>query len=294
MIVKKLIKVSTQYQKMTIKNFGFLSSLNKFLNKTLMIESQDDIDLNIEKEKVKEKLTKKEKIKKKELQQELNIQENRVQIEPLNLNQLNLLNNINSRIIQNTGEEQFKPNSKIQILSIWEKLEYYETNNEGKLYNPHLIKALKNYEGETSKYISTLDKNKIPATFNTHSEYQKWIGNIKIELKHKIKEKLTPMEYNITQNIATERPFTGLYVNNEETGIYCCKVCTQRLFSNTQKYKSDAGWASFWNFLPFSVNLKKDHLNKFKQNNSGTGLFNLQYDNLPLPTDRLTCSNVNF
>ena len=61
-----------------------------------------------------------------------------------------------------------------------------------------------------------------------------------------LKEKLTPQQYEITQNKGTERPFTGQYVNNKADGTYACVVCDAELFSSEHKYDSGSGWPSFW------------------------------------------------
>jgi peptide-methionine (R)-S-oxide reductase len=59
------------------------------------------------------------------------------------------------------------------------------------------------------------------------------------------KKKLTEMEYKVTQEKATEAPFTGELLNNKEDGVYLCKVCGQRLFSSNAKFDSGTGWPSF-------------------------------------------------
>ncbi len=64
--------------------------------------------------------------------------------------------------------------------------------------------------------------------------------------KEQLREKLTPEQYDITQNKGTERPFTGQYVNNKADGTYACIVCDAELFSSEHKYDSGSGWPSFW------------------------------------------------
>lgn len=60
-----------------------------------------------------------------------------------------------------------------------------------------------------------------------------------------IKEKLTPEQFNVTQNSGTERAFTGEYWNNREPGIYVDIVTGEPLFVSTDKYESGCGWPSF-------------------------------------------------
>ncbi|MEZ8104926.1 peptide-methionine (R)-S-oxide reductase MsrB [Vibrio cortegadensis] len=60
-----------------------------------------------------------------------------------------------------------------------------------------------------------------------------------------IKEKLTNLQYDVTQNDATERSFSNEYWNNKAQGIYVDIVTGEPLFSSTDKYKSGTGWPSF-------------------------------------------------
>jgi methionine-R-sulfoxide reductase len=60
-----------------------------------------------------------------------------------------------------------------------------------------------------------------------------------------LKQKLTPEEYAVTQQGATERPFQNAYWNNHEPGIYVDVVSGEPLFSSTDKFDSGTGWPSF-------------------------------------------------
>lgn len=61
-----------------------------------------------------------------------------------------------------------------------------------------------------------------------------------------LRAKLSEEEYQVTQCSATERPFTGKYVNHKADGTYRCVCCGALLFSSAQKYDSGSGWPSFW------------------------------------------------
>ena len=63
--------------------------------------------------------------------------------------------------------------------------------------------------------------------------------------EEEIKKKLTPEEYAVLREGATEEPFTGKYVDNHESGMYRCKVCASELFSSDTKFDSGTGWPSF-------------------------------------------------
>ncbi|MBI4258613.1 MAG: peptide-methionine (R)-S-oxide reductase MsrB [Thaumarchaeota archaeon] len=67
--------------------------------------------------------------------------------------------------------------------------------------------------------------------------------------KAKLKEKLSPVQYDVCFNKGTEPPFTGAYWNNKEPGTYLCVVCDAPLFSSDTKYDSGTGWPSFWSPL---------------------------------------------
>lgn len=61
-----------------------------------------------------------------------------------------------------------------------------------------------------------------------------------------LRQRLTPIQYNVTQEKATERPFTGEYYDHKENGVYTCVVCGAELFSSETKYDSGCGWPSFY------------------------------------------------
>jgi peptide-methionine (R)-S-oxide reductase len=70
-----------------------------------------------------------------------------------------------------------------------------------------------------------------------------------------LRDRLSPEQYQITQCSATERPFTGKFVNHKADGTYRCVCCDAALFSSENKYD----WPSFW--LPLAgdaVRTKKD------------------------------------
>tara|TARA_B100001287_G_scaffold217658_1_gene186568 strand:- start:79 stop:567 length:489 start_codon:yes stop_codon:yes gene_type:complete len=72
-------------------------------------------------------------------------------------------------------------------------------------------------------------------------------------MSEKIK-KLTPLQFEVTQNCGTEPPFNNKYWNNKEPGIYVDIVSGEPLFSSSHKYDSGSGWPSF--YKPINDNLK--------------------------------------
>lgn len=57
--------------------------------------------------------------------------------------------------------------------------------------------------------------------------------------------RLTPEQYRVTQEGATERPGTGAYLHTDEAGIYVDIVSGEPLFASSAKFESGCGWPSF-------------------------------------------------
>lgn len=60
-----------------------------------------------------------------------------------------------------------------------------------------------------------------------------------------LRERLTPLQYEVTQHAATERAFTGAYTDKEDPGLYRCVVCDTPLFTSNAKFHSGCGWPSY-------------------------------------------------
>jgi peptide-methionine (R)-S-oxide reductase len=70
---------------------------------------------------------------------------------------------------------------------------------------------------------------------------------------------LTPEQFRVTQQSATERPGTGAYLDNKEPGIYVDIVSGEPLFASSDKYESGCGWPSFTKPIePAHVNELRD------------------------------------
>lgn len=63
--------------------------------------------------------------------------------------------------------------------------------------------------------------------------------------KDELKKKLTPIQFYVTQENGTERPFQNEFWNHQEKGIYVDVVSGEPLFSSEDKFDSDCGWPSF-------------------------------------------------
>ncbi len=63
--------------------------------------------------------------------------------------------------------------------------------------------------------------------------------------KDELKSKLSPLQYQVTQEEGTEPPFQNEFWNNHEPGIYVDVVSGEPLFSSLDKFDSGTGWPSF-------------------------------------------------
>lgn len=94
--------------------------------------------------------------------------------------------------------------------------------------------------------------NLITAKNNTQTEYTK-------PDQEKLKERLTPLQYKVTQKDATEPAFDNKYWDNKQPGIYVDIVSGEPLFSSQDKFKSGTGWPSFTQpLVPENIIEKKD------------------------------------
>ncbi len=64
---------------------------------------------------------------------------------------------------------------------------------------------------------------------------------------------LTPMQFQVLRQEATERPFANEYHDQKAKGVYECAGCRLALFSSETKFDSGTGWPSFWQ--PISENV---------------------------------------
>jgi peptide-methionine (R)-S-oxide reductase len=74
------------------------------------------------------------------------------------------------------------------------------------------------------------------------------------------RRQLSPEQYEVLRRQATERPFSGQYVNTKEDGTYRCAGCGAELFSSATKFDSGTGWPSFYRPTEEdNVELRPDH-----------------------------------
>ena len=79
------------------------------------------------------------------------------------------------------------------------------------------------------------------------------------------KKELTEIQYHVTQNCGTEKPFDNEYWDNKEEGIYVDVIDGSPLFCSLHKYDSDSGWPSFYKSLNKNISYKEDYKLGYKR-----------------------------
>jgi methionine-R-sulfoxide reductase len=113
---------------------------------------------------------------------------------------------------------------------------------------------------------------------------------------NELKQKLTPMQYKVTQEEGTEPPFRNEYWDNHEAGIYVDVVSGEPLFSSLDKFESGTGWPSFTRPL-VTENVKTKTDRKFfmarteVRSAHGDSHLGHLFDDGPKPTGQRYCMN---
>ncbi|MGD2028321.1 MAG: peptide-methionine (R)-S-oxide reductase MsrB [Desulfobacterales bacterium] len=105
--------------------------------------------------------------------------------------------------------------------------------------NPIRYKYYRHHSGR-DRYLNKIwtDNKKNEGQNYHHQKYKKLSDE-------ELKKRLTPLQYEVTQNNGTEKPFDNKYWNNKKDGIYIDIVSGEPLFSSLDKYDSGTGWPSF-------------------------------------------------
>jgi len=67
-----------------------------------------------------------------------------------------------------------------------------------------------------------------------------------VKSKEEWEKTLSPEQFEVCINKATEPPFTGKFCYSKDDGVYKCVCCDEPLFKSDTKFDSGSGWPSFW------------------------------------------------
>lgn len=125
--------------------------------------------------------------------------------------------------------------------------------------------------------------------FANVNEYTEWSKEKEVQLRQQVENKLDPMQSYLISYKAIERPFTGDYWDTMTVGLYNCAVCSQKLFSSTQKFRSSCGHAAFWTYLPHTLKTSEDYL---EYKTPTQAILDIKHSEAK-PTKRVSCSNCD-
>jgi peptide-methionine (R)-S-oxide reductase len=111
-----------------------------------------------------------------------------------------------------------------------------------------------------------------------------------------LRQRLTPVQYKVTQHEGTEPPFRNEYWDNKEPGIYVDVVSGEPLFSSLDKFDSGTGWPSFTRPLePDNVVTRTDRklwmVRNEVRSRGGDSHLGHVFDDGPAPTGQRYCMN---
>ena len=110
------------------------------------------------------------------------------------------------------------------------------------------------------------------------------------------RDQLSDIEYRVTREAATERPFTGEYWDHWERGVYNCVCCGTPLFESSTKFDAGCGWPSYFQPINGEVIAEKtDHSHgmlriEVQCKNCGAHLGHV-FEDGPAPTGLRYCIN---
>jgi len=111
-----------------------------------------------------------------------------------------------------------------------------------------------------------------------------------------LRQKLTPMQYKVTQEDGTEPPFNNEYWDNKKAGIYVDVVSGEPLFSSLDKFDSGTGWPSFTNPLKPDNSVEREDRSLFTlrtevRSKHGDSHLGHVFTDGPMPTGLRYCIN---
>ncbi|HKM04357.1 MAG TPA: peptide-methionine (R)-S-oxide reductase MsrB [Lachnospiraceae bacterium] len=155
---------------------------------------------------------------------------------------------------------------------------YYVDNDDRSIILSSILELQKKYEKPIAIAVKPLDNY-----YRAEEYHQKYLektpnGYCHIGMDKILKNTLTEMQYNVTQNNATEPPFQNEYYDFFEKGIYVDVTTGEPLFISSDKFESGCGWPSFTKPIKndlIRVLLDKSHGMKRAEVRSKTGNIHL-------------------
>nr|XP_046235233.1 methionine-R-sulfoxide reductase B3 isoform X3 [Scatophagus argus] len=114
--------------------------------------------------------------------------------------------------------------------------------------------------------------------------------------QEELRNRLTQLQYHVTQERGTESAFTGEFTLKKDEGTYTCVVCGTLLFSSNAKFDSSSGWPSFFDVVKEESITQSDdfscgmHRVETSCSQCGAHLGHL-FDDGPRPTGKRYCIN---
>jgi peptide-methionine (R)-S-oxide reductase len=108
---------------------------------------------------------------------------------------------------------------------------------------------------------------------------------------------LTPQQFAVLREKATEPPFSGEYDGLYAEGVYACAACGQVLFESGTKFDAHCGWPSFYDTKPGAVEFREDESAGMSRtevvcSNCGGHLGHIfEGEKFDTPTDKRYCIN---
>ncbi len=178
--------------------------------------------------------------------------------------------------------------TEIIMASAFYKAEDYHQDYHKK--NPIRYKFYR-YNSGRDQYLKKIwgDEMEKKVSKNNNEKYKK-------PPKEELRKKLTPLQYKVTQEEATERPFANEYWDNHRDGIYVDIVSGEPLFISLDKFDSGTGWPSFTKPLEEGNIIEKEDRSVFRvrtevrSKNADSHLGHV-FDDGPKPTGLRYCMN---
>jgi hypothetical protein len=109
-----------------------------------------------------------------------------------------------------------------KVQSMFDKIDDVIVNEDGSVAHNILKLSVRVVDGNRE----VVKKTNKPRTWESVEKFRKWRNNILGKRRDELQERLTPLQYYVTQGIGYERPFTGDNWWTKDVGMYSCIVCT--------------------------------------------------------------------